>query len=144
MWSSRLKNALWPLHDSTIHGDSSMPFLRRPESYDGLSSSPKLLIPASVVLSAIIQNGAAFAHALLIQAASWAVIWAYTFAERSSSTNNQGSDTRQDAEWRRRCWGAGGALVLASVCERAASGGPGLWCLKVASPQRGVVLKNSR
>lgn len=128
---------------STTHADSSMPLLRPPASYHGLSSSPKLLIPASIALSAVLQSGAAFGHALLIQAASWAVICTYTFAKRRASTENQGHDARQDVEWRRRCWAAGGALVLASVCERAAGGGPGLWCLKVASPQGDDVLKSS-
>lgn len=48
--------------------------------------------------------------------------------------DSHGSNTRQDVEWKKRCWAAGGALVMASVCERAAGGGSGLWCLKVASP----------
>ena len=120
-----------------------MPFLRAPDSYHVLSSSPELLVPASIVLSAITQSGGAFRHALLIHAASWAVIWAYAFAKARASTDDQGSDARQDVERRKQCWAAGGVLVLAYICERAAGGGPGLWCLKVASPKLDLALKST-
>lgn len=64
-------------------------------------------------------------HSLLVQSASWALIWIPSIFRAGLGL------TKGSRERKIKCWVAGALLALSAVCERAACDKLGVWSTKV-------------